>query len=303
MTVVRGIGVNGLAFLKTIFAVLAALALCACGGDEARRLPDSGFAVEFLENDIPSTMTAGNKLFANVVIRNISKQTWPSRPNAKNRNQVNLSYRWKDQKGQVLVADGVRTPLPRNLAPGESVRLKMNIETPARPGRYVIEVTLVQEAVAWFDEKGSVALALPVVVSEATAKNTESEITPTAASAPARSGDKPVKVKPASVKVQSKQDAAPRVPDKAQKAVATAKGTTGLWFIQVGSFPERHSAASAARKLGQMGHDVYVLETEVNGKKQQRVEVGRMASREEAVSLQQVLKEKENFSRTIVAKQ
>ena len=83
MTVVRGIWVNGSAFLKTIFAVLAALALCACGGDEARRLPDSGFAVEFLENYIPSTMTAGNKLFANVVIRNISKQTWPSRAERK----------------------------------------------------------------------------------------------------------------------------------------------------------------------------------------------------------------------------
>ena len=104
-------------------------------------------------------------------------------------------------------------------------------------------------------------------------------------------------------KLQSKQDTPPRVPDKAQKAVATAKGTSGLWFILVGSFPERHSAASAARKLGQKGHDVYVLETEVNGKKQHRVEVGRLASREEAVSLQQVLKQKENFSRTIVAKQ
>jgi cell division septation protein DedD len=71
----------------------------------------------------------------------------------------------------------------------------------------------------------------------------------------------------------------------------------------VGSFPERHSAASAARKLAQKGYDVYVLEAEVNGKKQHRVQVGRMASREEAVSLQQVKKQKENFSRTIVAKQ
>jgi len=303
MTVMRGAWVDGSAFLKIIFAAFAALALCACGGDEARRLPDSGFAVEFVENDIPRTMTAGNKIFADVVIRNISKQPWPSQPNAKNRNQVNLSYRWKDQKGQILVADGLRTPLPRNLAPGESVRLKMNIEPPARPGRYVIEVTLVQEAVAWFDEKGGAALVLPVVVSEATAKKAESEITPTAASSLGRTDDKAVKVKPASVRAQSKKATAPRVPDEAQKAVAATKGTTGPWFIQVGSFPERHSAQSAAKSLAQKGYDVYVLEAVVNGKKHHRVQVGRMASREEAVSLQQVLKQKENLSRTIVAKQ
>ena len=294
---------DGSAFPKIIFAAFAALALCACGGDEARRLPDTGFAVEFLENDIPSTMTAGNKIYADFVIRNISKQTWPSQPNAMNRNPVTLSYRWKDPRGQILVADGPRTPLPRNLAPGESVRLKMNIETPARPGRYVIEVTLVQEAVAWFDEKGGAALVLPVVVSEATAKKAKSEITPTAASSLARTDDKPVKVKPVSVRAQSKKATAPRVPDEGQMAVAVTKGTTGPWFIQVGSFPERDRAERTAKKLAQKGYDAYVLEAVVNGKKHYRVRVGLMASLEEPVSLQQVLKQKENLSRTIVAKQ
>jgi cell division septation protein DedD len=302
MTIMRGVWVDGSAFLKTIFAALAALAFCACGSDEARRLPDSGFAVEFVKNDIPSTMTAGNKSFADVVIRNISKQTWPSQPNANNRNQVNLSYRWKDPRGQVLVADGLRTPLPRNLAPGESVRLKMSIETPARPGRYVIEVTLVQEAVAWFDEKGGAVLVLPVVVSAATVKKAESEITPTVASSLARTDDKPVKVKPASVRAQSKKDAAHGLPDKAQEADAAAKSTTGPWFVQVGSFPGHDSAESYAKKLAQKGYFAYVLEADVNGKKYYRVRVGRMASREEAVALQRVLNQKENLPRTIVAK-
>lgn len=125
---------------------------------------------------------------------------------------MNLFYRWKDQKGQVFVADGLRTLLLRNLVPGEPVRVKMNIETPARPGRFVIEVTLVQEAVAWFDEKGGAALALPVVVSETTAKNTVSEITPTAASSLAWAADMPVKVKPARVTAQSKKDTALSLP-------------------------------------------------------------------------------------------
>jgi len=49
----------------------------------------------------------------------------------------------------------------------------MNIAAPARPGRYLIEVTLVQEGVAWFDEKGGAALSLPVIVAMSVASATK----------------------------------------------------------------------------------------------------------------------------------
>ena len=155
---------NRSVLIKAILVALASFTLRACGGGEARRLPDSGFAVEFLENTIPNRMSAGKDVVGDVVIRNISKSTWPSRADAKQRNNVTLSYRWKDPKGQVVVADGLRTPLPQDLAPGESVRLKMNIAVPARPGRYVINVTLLQEGYEWFDQKGGAALSLPIDV-------------------------------------------------------------------------------------------------------------------------------------------
>ena len=164
---------NRSALIKFIFVPLTSLVLWACGGGEARRLPDSGFAVEFLENTIPNKMSAGQDSSGDVVIRNISKNTWPSRANAKNRNHVNLSYRWKDLKGRIIVADERRTALPHDLAPGESVRLKIDIAAPARPGRYNINVTLVQEGVAWFDEKGGAALSLPVVVAPSALSTTK----------------------------------------------------------------------------------------------------------------------------------
>ena len=296
------------------FMTLAALALWACGGDDAKRLPDSGFAVEFLENDIPNTMTAGKTLSADVAIRNISKQTWPSRPNAKNRNQVNLSYRWKDPKGQVLVADGVRTALPQNLAPGESVRLKMKIEAPARPGRYLIEATLVQEGVAWFDEKGGAALSLPVIVatSVASAPKGAEQDSSAASVAGTMKDTKTVSSKradelPGRDKKSAQRSAKSTVRGGAEReptgAAAVAQPTGDSWFVQVGSYPERKTAEKIAKKLADNGYDAIVVAADIQGKKYHRVRVGRLASRAEAEALQRALRDKENLPRTIIARQ
>lgn len=314
MTLVRGLWVNGSVFLKTIFVALAALALWACAGDEARRLPDSGFAVEFSENDIPNTMTAGNKLSADVAIRNISKQTWPSQPNAKNLNQVNLSYRWKDPKGRVLIADGVRTPLPRNLAPGESVRLKMNIAAPERPGRYLIEVTLVQEGVAWFDERGGAALSLPIVVAAPVASATKgAEQNSTAASVAGTMKDTKTVISkradelPGLDKKPANRSAKSTVRGGAEGqpagAAADVHPSGDSWFVQVGSYPERRTAEKIAKMLADKGYDVFVIAADIQGKKHHRVRVGRLTSRAAAETLQRALRDKENLSRTIIAKQ
>lgn len=49
--------------------------------------------------------------------------------------------------------DGDRTPLPYDLSPGESVALNATIRTPTTPGKYKLILAMVQEAVAWFNDK------------------------------------------------------------------------------------------------------------------------------------------------------
>ena len=66
---------------------------------------------------------------------------------------MNLSYHWFDRTGAVVVFDGLRTPLPHDVQPGESVQLRATIQPPDRAGQYTLEVTLVQETVAWFPER------------------------------------------------------------------------------------------------------------------------------------------------------
>jgi hypothetical protein len=48
-----------------------------------------------------------------------------------------------------------RSTLTRDLWPGESITIQLPVKAPETAGNYVLEIDLVQEAVAFFKEKGS----------------------------------------------------------------------------------------------------------------------------------------------------
>ncbi|MGO9952256.1 MAG: Wzt carbohydrate-binding domain-containing protein [Dissulfurispiraceae bacterium] len=85
-----------------------------------------------------------------VEVTNISHEMWQAgglRP-------VCLSYHWQNAYGGALIFDGLRTKLPRSLAPGESVRHFMVVKAPEVVGKALLQLTLIQEHVAWFDIAG-----------------------------------------------------------------------------------------------------------------------------------------------------
>jgi hypothetical protein len=155
---------NPLSLLTAIWLLLPILIVVFGCGESSPRLPLAGFKVEFGKHNIPTEMVAGQSVFADITIKNTSSKTWPSKPNPKGRNAVNLSYHWLDRKRQVVVFDGLRTPLPRDLKPGESVTLRATIRAPEKAGGYLLHVTMVQEGVAWFSESDGGQLSIPVVV-------------------------------------------------------------------------------------------------------------------------------------------
>jgi uncharacterized protein YcfL len=150
---------------------LALIILVGCSRSSGpRRLLE--FKVEFGDNDIPAQMTARRTATADITIKNTSKNKWSSKSNDKGRNAVNLSYHWFDRKGAVVVFDGLRTPLPNDVQPGESVQLRATIQPPDRAGQYTLEVTLVQETVAWFPERNGDKLTRSVNVINSNAEVT-----------------------------------------------------------------------------------------------------------------------------------
>ena len=53
---------------------------------------------------------------------------------------------------EIAVWDGLRTELPYALSSGEVEDLFVSVQAPAEPGDYVLEITLVQETVQWYDD-------------------------------------------------------------------------------------------------------------------------------------------------------
>jgi 2-polyprenyl-3-methyl-5-hydroxy-6-metoxy-1,4-benzoquinol methylase len=65
---------------------------------------------------------------------------------------VHIAYHWKDQKDNFIVYDGIRSSLILPLEPLESRMFEMLIIPPPEPGKYFLEITLVQESCFWFEE-------------------------------------------------------------------------------------------------------------------------------------------------------
>ena len=286
--------------------------LLGCGRGGPKRLPESGFQVEFGSHNVASEMTSGKTASADITIKNVSPVTWPSKPDSSERYAVNLSYHWLDKKGDTVVFDGLRTPLPRDLKPGESVDLRATIQAPEKPGRYTLELTMVQEQSAWFPEKDGAKLVLPVTVIEGAESTVAAEgaaVVDTAASPVTQAKKAQSSEKLETPKEKAKLVAKPRTQTtrvataatKTEKPILSVDAGGGPWSVQVGSYAEEKMAADFAKKLTAKGYDAYVTSVKIKGKEWHRVRIGHLKSREEAESLRDTLRRTEKLERSIVA--
>lgn len=105
----------------------------------------------------PTELLHGEALLLEVELRNSGIAPWlTSGPNP-----VRLGYRWLTPEG-AMVADGGRAELPGPVPPAMEARLELRVEAPARPGRYMLQVELVEEGRAWLSQSGVAPLRLAV---------------------------------------------------------------------------------------------------------------------------------------------
>jgi GT2 family glycosyltransferase len=114
---------------------------------------------------VPTILEAGQSETARVEITNLSQSKWEfATREPERRGSVRLSYHWYDDSGEVVQWDGERTNLPYDLKPSDAITIDMLIFAPFHPGTYGLEITLVNEGVAWFDQKGGASLRAIVQV-------------------------------------------------------------------------------------------------------------------------------------------
>jgi hypothetical protein len=97
-----------------------------------------------------------------VKVTNRGSLTWPSVAGDPS-HPVQMSYHWIDADGKVIIHDGLRTALLRDLAMGESVFMRASILAPSIPGTYTLVLDLVREHVTWFANRGSPPLKISAV--------------------------------------------------------------------------------------------------------------------------------------------
>jgi FkbM family methyltransferase len=106
---------------------------------------------------------AGDTYILDITAKNTGPQAWFGGPGQ--RSPVTASYRWLDTNGNVLPIEGNRAFLDRPVVrPGESDPLKLHVTGPTNPGSYTLWVSMVQEGVAWFFERGAKPLVFQVTV-------------------------------------------------------------------------------------------------------------------------------------------
>jgi hypothetical protein len=104
---------------------------------------------------------AGDLITTTVAVTNTSVRAWP----ASGLRPVHVSYHWiQPASGRVLIVDGERTPLPHDLAPGDTAIVAAFVKVPPVTGTLLLQWDMVQENVTWFSERGSAIAEVDVQV-------------------------------------------------------------------------------------------------------------------------------------------
>jgi SAM-dependent methyltransferase len=111
-------------------------------------VPFKGMRARIELGTAPATLGAGQVAPVRATVTNLGAHTWAAG------RLIRLGNHWYDGDEAIRWNDG-RTDLPHDLAPGASVELEVPVTAPAEPGEYVLELDVVQEAVAWWAEHGS----------------------------------------------------------------------------------------------------------------------------------------------------
>jgi hypothetical protein len=114
-----------------------------------------------LHGALPGRLHPNSLITVPVTAHNPGPLTW----RAGGTDPFHIGYHWLLPDDRMLVLDGLRTRLPHNLKPGQSVTVQARVLTPRAAGRYRLEWDIAEENVAWFNVHTGTLQARDVVVS------------------------------------------------------------------------------------------------------------------------------------------
>ncbi|MDX6404836.1 MAG: hypothetical protein QOH70_2291 [Blastocatellia bacterium] len=113
----------------------------------------------------PDRLTPGAAFRVELKIENTGDTLWLAGRETRT-GVVMPGVRIMDDAGSLVGEVHGEPPLPRAVAPGETVSLKIEHAAPQRPGRYTLKFDLVDQHVCWFEDVGSQAFTIAFEVIE-----------------------------------------------------------------------------------------------------------------------------------------
>lgn len=142
-----------------------------CAGEHARFVLDKGddptcdtllpahqlvgrLEARVVPERVSAVVPTGQPFTDRLRITNTGSVTWKAR-GRRFGGQVTCGLKVCDAQGAVLREDLGRTPLPRDVAPGEEIEIELSVAGLLATGRYELRYDMVVEGVTWFEFQGS----------------------------------------------------------------------------------------------------------------------------------------------------
>lgn len=129
-------------------------------------LPASAYRAELAILDAPADVAAS--AFHTVRVRVTNRGDVPWRHDIPAGRHICVGNHWLHDSGTRAADDDARALLSGPLGPGETVEIALTVQAPEAPGRYILEVDLVQEHVSWFEARGSRTARAAIAVTRPT---------------------------------------------------------------------------------------------------------------------------------------
>jgi tRNA (mo5U34)-methyltransferase len=134
-------------------------------GDKAPDLAFKHFVAELKLKEVPRSARASAELTFRLQVENIGLARWPASGEAgTDKGAVQLGSHLLRETEEEVDWDYGRARLPRDVEPGDTVDLELDVRLPDTPGRYIVEFDMVAEHVTWFEDHGSGTLRHEIVV-------------------------------------------------------------------------------------------------------------------------------------------
>jgi hypothetical protein len=121
-----------------------------------REMPEAAYRCQVSAHQPEGTFETLEEVVLEATVTNASTHPWAVGRSDEGAGGIALTWHLRAAPGgEMLAWDNPRTYLPRDLAPGESLRMRIGVRLPGRADRYVIELDLLHEGFAWFSERGN----------------------------------------------------------------------------------------------------------------------------------------------------